>query len=94
MQPAKEGETPKLDEMFDWERRIYDLFQQAEVTDDQQKRRELYGEWQRLFAQNLDVIMVVKPGVATVASNQVGNVFVHPEAHLILWSNSTVFVRR
>ena len=93
VQPAKEGDTPKLEEMFDWERRIYDLFQQAETTDDQQKRRELYMEWQRLFAENLDVIMVVKPGVATVASKRIGNVFVHPEAKLILWSNFTVFVR-
>lgn len=91
VQPAKEGQTPRLEAMFDWERQIYDLFQQAEVTDDQNVRRELYGQWQEIFAKNLDVIMVVKPGVATVAWNRVGNVFVDPRAQLILWSNMTVF---
>ncbi len=93
VQPAREGEMPRLELMFDWERRIYDLFQQAEVTDDQQLRRQLYGEWQEISARNVEVVMVVKPGVATAAWKRVGNVFVHPEAQLILWSNMTVFKR-
>ncbi len=65
--------TPNFAAMLPWEKRTYDIFDQAATVTDQAKRRALYGEWQRLFATNLPVIMIAKPDNLAAVSDKVGN---------------------
>jgi len=59
--------------MTDWEQRIYEIFDEASKLNDQAARVELYSEWQMLNAENLPVIMMVKPVNAAAVYNRVGN---------------------
>ena len=71
---AAEGETqPDFDAMSDWERRIYDIFDEASKLTDQAQRVELYGEWQRINAENVPVIMIAKGSNAAAVYNRVQN---------------------
>lgn len=72
-QPAVQGDPPNFDAMFDWERRIYEIFDQGTTMIDQEARAELYREWQRLNATYLPVIMIAKPGSVAAAYNHVAN---------------------
>jgi peptide/nickel transport system substrate-binding protein len=60
-QPAEPGAQPNFDVMSDWELRIHEIFEQGATMTDQAARAELYGEWQRLNAENVPVIMIAKP---------------------------------
>ncbi len=72
-QPA-EGETqPNFDAMSDWERRVYDIFDQGSQLTDQGERVALYKEWQRINAEQLPVIMIAKPVSAAAVQNRVQN---------------------
>lgn len=73
LQPAKDGETPKLNLMQPWEKQIYDIFDEAGTTTDKGKRKALYTRWQLLFAQNLPVIPIAKPENIGAISNKFGN---------------------
>ena len=59
--------------MKTWEKRIWDIFDQASKLTDQRKRSALYDEWQLLNAKNLPVIMIAKPANIAAVSNRVGN---------------------
>ena len=72
-QPA-EGETqPNFDVMSDWETRVYEIFDEASQLTDQAQRVELYGEWQRINAENLPVIMIAKGTNAAAVYDRVQN---------------------
>ncbi|MFD2608834.1 ABC transporter substrate-binding protein [Deinococcus taklimakanensis] len=89
LQPEQEGGTPNLAAMQPWERRIYDIFAQAEASGDQAQRRKLYNEWQLLFGRNLPVILIAKPDSVAAFHNRIGNFYVRNNA--VISSNYTVF---
>jgi peptide/nickel transport system substrate-binding protein len=72
-QPTEEGGPPNFEAMSDWERRIYDIFDQGTVLTDQDERVALYQEWQEINAQNVPVIMIAKPANVAAVYNKVGN---------------------
>ena len=72
-QPAEQGGAPNFDAMADWERRIYDIFDQGSTLADPEARAALYREWQRLNAENVPVIMIAKPGNVAAVYDHVGN---------------------
>jgi peptide/nickel transport system substrate-binding protein len=72
-QPAEEGGAANQDVMADWEKRIYDIFDQGTVMTDQAERVKLYQEWQEINATNVPVIMIAKPANVAVAYNKVNN---------------------
>jgi peptide/nickel transport system substrate-binding protein len=72
-QPAEEGGPANQDAMADWEKRIYEIFDQGTVMTDQAERVKLYQEWQELNAKNVPVIMIAKPANVAVVYNKVNN---------------------
>jgi peptide/nickel transport system substrate-binding protein len=72
-QPAAQGQLPNFDAMEDWERRIYDIFDQGTTMVDPVARAELYREWQRLNAEYVPVIMIAKPGNVAAVYDHVEN---------------------
>jgi peptide/nickel transport system substrate-binding protein len=72
-QPAEEGGPANFEAMADWERRIYDIFDQGTVLTNQEERVVLYQEWQEINAQNVPVIMIAKPANVAAVYNKVGN---------------------
>jgi peptide/nickel transport system substrate-binding protein len=72
-QPTEQGGESNFDAMFDWERRIWEIFDQGTVETDFQERVALYKEWQRLNAEFAPVIMIAKPQNIAAAYNRVQN---------------------
>jgi len=89
--PDKGEQDPKFDQMFGWEKNIWEIFRQAEQLGDQSERKRLYDRWQLLFAQNLPVIMIVKPDAVAAGSTRLGNFFVWENR--IIQSNFSMFER-
>jgi peptide/nickel transport system substrate-binding protein len=69
----KPGQKPDKSKMKSWERRIYDIFDEASRITDQGRRGALYDEWQLLNAKYLPVIMIAKPANIAAVSNKIGN---------------------
>ncbi|MEX2542130.1 MAG: ABC transporter substrate-binding protein [Trueperaceae bacterium] len=72
-QPAEAGGEPNWDAMEDWERRIWEIFDQGTVETDFDARVELYREWQRLNAEHAAVIMIAKPQNIAAVYDRVQN---------------------
>jgi peptide/nickel transport system substrate-binding protein len=72
-QPTEQGGPPNFDAMADWERRIYEIFDEGSTLADPEARAELYREWQRLNAEHVPVIMIAKPGNVAAVYDHVGN---------------------
>lgn len=89
LQPTKAGEPINTKNMFPYERRIFQIFEEAERIGDQNRRKALYDEWQVLFAKHMPVILIAKPDVLSVVNNRIGNFFVRDNR--VLSSTSTVF---
>lgn len=89
VQPAKEGDTPNLAAMQPYEKQIYDLFAQAEASGDQNRRKQLYNQWQLLFAKNIPVIMIAKPDSVATFQSRIGNYYVKNNA--VISSNYTLY---
>ncbi|WP_104992157.1 ABC transporter substrate-binding protein [Deinococcus sp. NW-56] len=89
LQPAQEGGTPNLAAMTPSERRIYDIFAQAEALGNQAQRKRLYTEWQWLFARNLPVILIAKPDSVAAFHDRLGNFYV--KDNRVISSNYSVF---
>jgi len=87
-----EAGTPRLEAMTDWEREVFDIFEEAEATLDQERRVELYGRWQELYAEHLPVIFIAKADDLAAVRNRIGNYFV-TEDERIVTSNYTVFIQ-
>ncbi|WP_448374696.1 ABC transporter substrate-binding protein [Fervidobacterium sp.] len=65
---------PVFSEMFEWEKRIWLLFEKAQVEMDQSKRKILYDEWQELYYKYLPVIFVARQMNFFGCSKTLGNV--------------------
>ena len=72
-QPAEEGGSVNFDAMADWEKRVYDIFDEGSKLTDQDARVALYQEWQEINAENLPVIMIAKPSNSAAVYNHVHN---------------------
>ncbi len=72
-QPVAPASTPNFDAMFDWERRIYDIFDQGTTMVDVAARAAGYREWQRINAEMVPVIMIAKPTNIAAVQNRIGN---------------------
>ncbi|HRN17679.1 MAG TPA: ABC transporter substrate-binding protein [Trueperaceae bacterium] len=72
-QPAEPGGPPNFAAMADWEKRIYDIFDQGTTLVDRDARVALYKEWQRINAEKVPVIMIAKPANIAAVHNSVGN---------------------
>ena len=72
-QPAEPGGQPNFDAMADWERRIWEIFDQGSRMVDHEARVELYREWQRLGAEFLPVIVIAKPNSIGAVHDRVAN---------------------
>ncbi|TAE13515.1 MAG: ABC transporter substrate-binding protein [Oscillatoriales cyanobacterium] len=61
-QGPQAGEPPiKGREVYDWEQKIDDLYVKASQELDEAKRKELYGETQRIIAEQVPFIYMVNP---------------------------------
>ena len=89
LQPTKPNDPISTKNMFSYEKRIYQIFDEAERLGDQSRRKALYDEWQVLFAKYMPVILITKPDVLAVANNRIGNFFARDNR--VLWSTSTVY---
>jgi len=72
-QPAEPGGPANFDAMADWERRVYEIFDQGTTMVDPEARVAGYKEWQRLNAEHVPVIMIAKPSNIAAAYNRIGN---------------------
>lgn len=87
-----ENQQPVLENMVDWERRLFDLFELGEVEMDPVKRKALYDEYQAIYAEKLPVIFIAKGMELAAVNNRVGNVFLKDNGQ-ILGTNYTAFVK-
>jgi peptide/nickel transport system substrate-binding protein len=69
----KQGQAVSKQNMKSWEKRIFDIFEEAARIVDQGKRGALYDEWQLLQAKYVPVIMIAKPANIAAVSNKIGN---------------------
>jgi peptide/nickel transport system substrate-binding protein len=61
-QGPQAGEPPiKGWEVYDWERKIDDLYVKASQELDEAKRKEIYGETQQIIAEQVPLIYMVNP---------------------------------
>ena len=72
-QPAEPGGPANTDAFFDFEHRLYEIFDLGSTLGDQEQRAELYREWQRINAEEALVIMIAKPSNIAAVYNHVGN---------------------
>ena len=72
-QPAEPGGPANTDAFFDFEHRLYEIFDQGSVLADEAARAELYREWQRINAEQALVIMIAKPSNIAAVYNHVHN---------------------
>lgn len=81
---------PIREEMFDWEQRVFDLFELGEIEMDPEKRKAYYDEWQLLYAQHLPVIFIAKGMSLHAVRDDMGNVF-QTEDGVTVFSNYTMY---
>jgi len=87
-----ENQEPVLENMVDWERRLFELFELGEVEMDPAQRKAYYDEYQAIYAEKLPVIFIAKGMELEAVNNRVGNVFLKENGQ-ILGTNYTVFVK-
>lgn len=87
-----ENQEPVLENMVDWERRVFDLFELGEVEMDPVKRKAYYDEYQAIYAEKLPVIFIAKGMELQAVNNRVGNVFLKANGQ-ILGTNYTAFIK-
>jgi peptide/nickel transport system substrate-binding protein len=71
---SKPGE-PKIKnwQVSDWEKEIDRLFTAAYQTIDENKRREIYGEFQQIVAEQLPIFFLVNPLAIQAVRNHIDN---------------------
>ena len=88
-----ENQQPVLENMVDWERRVFDLFELGEVEMDVAQRKAYYDEWQEIYADKVPVIFIAKGMELAAVSNAVGNVFIQENGQII-GTNYTAFIKQ
>jgi len=70
--------------LYDWEKDVYEAFEKGAVTVDPAERKAAYDVWQEAFAKEAPYIYVVK-GMDVVASrDNLGNFFMHDDGLMAL----------
>jgi peptide/nickel transport system substrate-binding protein len=85
-----EDGQPVMENMFDWEKEIFEMFEKGQVTMEHPERREYYDRWQLINAQKLPVIFITKGMDLYSVQDDVGNYFVNDDG-VIVNINYTVF---
>lgn len=79
--------------MFDWEKRLYELFDQGSINIDPAKRKAIYDEVQEIYHDVLPVIFVSKGMNLTGASKSLGNITQDKEG-IVYFSTYTAFRKK
>jgi peptide/nickel transport system substrate-binding protein len=77
----------------DWERRIDEIMLEQSATLDPERRRALFNDVQRIFAENVPVLYFVAPRMYGAHSARVSGVVPSIVRPTVLWSIDTVSVR-
>ncbi|HPI16541.1 MAG: ABC transporter substrate-binding protein [Thermotogaceae bacterium] len=85
-----ETNTAIFDNMLEWEKRVYDLFEKGQIAMDPVIRKTFYDEWQEIYAEYLPVIFVCKGMNLYAANKALGNVEQNAEG-LLSYASWTVF---
>lgn len=86
----KESLVAITDKMFDWEVRLYELFDLGSITTDVEKRKLVYDEVQEIYHDVLPVIFVSKEMNLWGASKSLGNVYQDAEG-VVYFSTYTCY---
>lgn len=86
----KESLVAITDRMFDWEVRLYELFDLGSITTDVEKRKLVYDEVQEIYHDVLPVIFVSKEMNLWGASKSLGNVYQDAEG-VVYFSTYTCY---
>jgi peptide/nickel transport system substrate-binding protein len=78
----------------DWERKIDELTVRQMKSIDDQERKQLFDEVQKIFAEHLPVVYFVAPRIFAASSMRVANVTPAVKFPQLLWSPDTVAVIR
>ena len=78
----------------DWERKIDELTVRQMKSIDDQERKHLFDEVQKIFAEHLPVVYFVAPHIFAASSMRVANVMPAVKFPQLLWSPDTVAVTR
>ncbi|MGJ8454022.1 ABC transporter substrate-binding protein [Pseudothermotoga sp. U03pept] len=73
MDKTKTPPQPVFENMFEWEKRIWELFEKGQIEMDPVKRKAYYDEWQELYHIYLPVIFVCKGMNIWGINNTLGN---------------------
>ncbi len=76
-----------------WERRIDELMNQIAVSLDSEERHRLFGDVQRIYADEMPVISFVAPKATIAISSRVVNPLPAPQIPQLLWSADTLAAR-
>jgi len=85
-----ENDQPIMENMFDWEKEIFEMFEKGQVTMEHSARREYYDRWQLINAQKLPVIFITKGMDLSAVQDNVGNYYVNDNG-IIVGVNYTVY---
>jgi peptide/nickel transport system substrate-binding protein len=78
----------------DWERRIDDLMRQQAQTADRLDRQRLFGDAQRILADQQPVICFAAPRLVSVLSMRVANATPAPLRPIVLWNAESLAIHR
>jgi peptide/nickel transport system substrate-binding protein len=85
-----EEKTPATD----WERRIDDLMTRQIASPDQDERKRLYDEVQKIFAEHLPMVYFVAPRIYVAHASRVANLTPAEYRPQLLWRPDTVALVR
>jgi peptide/nickel transport system substrate-binding protein len=77
----------------DWERQIDDLMKQQAGTIDQDERKRIFNEVQRVFADHLPALYFVAPRLYMAVTSRVGNLTPAVIRPQLLWAADTITVQ-
>jgi peptide/nickel transport system substrate-binding protein len=78
----------------DWERRVDDLMARQVASVDDRERKRLFGEVQRVFADQLPIVYFAAPRVFVATSSRVLNATPVLMRPVVLWSAETLAVQK
>ncbi len=79
----KENNKPLPVAMMGFEKELFYLYEQANITHDERRRREYYAQVQRIYAQKLPVIFTVRQDNLYAVQKNIANVALNDQGLLI-----------
>jgi peptide/nickel transport system substrate-binding protein len=77
----------------EWERQIDDLMQRQAATVDQEERKRIFNEVQKIFAEQLPALYFVAPRLYIAVTSRVGNLTPAVSRPQLLWAADTITVQ-